>query len=100
MQAPPLHQNRDTFSGEPNIFRFSNAFSNYHFIDTTEATVHINDILRGYTSNRNYKYGRQNLFMGIKICRAKIQNCPCAGHAFLKGELGAPLILHLGARWR
>ena len=45
----------------------------------------VNDILRGYTSN--YKYGRQNLFMDIKICRAKIQNCPFAGHAFLKGEL-------------
>ena len=58
----------------------------------------VNDILRGYTSN--YKYGRQNLFMDIKICRAKIQNCPCADHAFLKGELWTPLILHLGARSR
>jgi len=57
-----------------------------HFIHTTDATVHINDILRGCTSNRNYKYGTENLFIDIKICRDKMQYYPYAGHEFLKGE--------------
>ena len=36
----------------PNIFVSSNSFSIHHFIDTTDDAVHVNDILRGCTSNR------------------------------------------------
>jgi hypothetical protein len=43
MQAQPLHQNLPLVG--QNIFRSSNSFSMGHFIDTTDDTVHINDIL-------------------------------------------------------